>query len=53
VLRNCLIALLKIYVDFTGDSKENFFCRACAEETKKVILAEIRDNKFAIIIDEA
>jgi hypothetical protein len=28
-------------------------CQAYAEETKKVILAKIRDKKFAIIIDEA
>jgi hypothetical protein len=36
----------------TSPDIQKQICEACAEETKKVILAEIRDKKFAIIIDK-
>ena len=42
--KNCML---------TSPEIQKQICEACAEETKKVILAEIRDKKFAIIIDEA
>jgi hypothetical protein len=42
--KNCML---------TSPEIQNQICEACAEETKKVILAEIGDKKFAIIIDEA
>jgi hypothetical protein len=42
--KNCMLTSLEI---------QKKICEACAEETKKAILAEIGDMKFAIIIDEA
>lgn len=42
--KNCMLTSLEI---------QKQICEACAEETKKAILAEIGDKKFAIIIDEA
>jgi hypothetical protein len=37
--KNCML---------TSPEIQKQICEACAEETKKVILAEIRDKKFAI-----
>jgi len=42
--KNCMLTSREI---------QKQICEACAEETKKAILAEIGDKKFVIIIDEA
>jgi hypothetical protein len=37
----------------TSNKVQKDLCKACAEETSKVIIAEIGDRYFAVLVDEA